>query len=60
MTHSTDRPATGPATPRAGVARDAPEAIEVYEDDGQTVFFDGENPLAWLEASHTVTLSDLV
>jgi len=60
MTHPTDRPATGPATLRASTARDAPEAIEVYEDDGQIVFFDEENPLAWLEASHTVTLSDLV
>jgi hypothetical protein len=60
MTYPADSPVTGPATPPTGAECDTPEAIEVYEDDGHTVFFDEENPLAWVEASHTVTLSDLV
>ncbi|MEZ3115127.1 hypothetical protein RYH80_04230 [Halobaculum sp. MBLA0147] len=36
------------------------EAVEMYEDDGRVVLFDSENPLAWLEASRTVTVTDLV
>ncbi|MEZ3144069.1 hypothetical protein [Halobaculum sp. MBLA0143] len=57
MTHSTD-PSTGARTSEAAES-DIAESIEMYEDDGRVVLFDGENPLAWLEASRTVTLTDL-
>ena len=32
--------------------------VEVYEDDGNVVLFDAANPLAWVEASQTVRLTD--
>ena len=32
--------------------------VETYEVDGGVVFFDAENPLAWLEANATVRLKD--
>ncbi|MFC5134359.1 MULTISPECIES: DUF7331 family protein [Haloferacaceae] len=32
--------------------------VEVYEDDGNVVLFEAENPLAWVEASRTVRLAD--
>jgi len=39
--------------------RDAVDAeVEVYEDDGNVVLFDAANPLAWVEASRTVRLTD--
>jgi len=41
--------------------RDAVDAeVEAYEDDGNVVFFDAANPLAWVEASRTVRLADAV
>lgn len=33
-------------------------AVEVYETDGNVVFFAADNPLAWLEAGSTVALSE--
>lgn len=33
--------------------------IETYETDGRTVFFDAENPLAWMETGRTLTLEEL-
>lgn len=35
-------------------------SVEAYEIDGGTVFFDAENPLAWLETTTTVHLRELV
>ncbi len=32
--------------------------VELYEDDGNVVIFDAANPLAWVEASRTIWLSD--
>ena len=32
--------------------------VESYEVDGGVVFYDPQNPLAWVEASRTVTLTD--
>ncbi|WP_459823902.1 DUF7331 family protein [Halorubrum luteum] len=32
--------------------------VEVYEDDGNVVIFDAANPLAWVEASRTIRLTD--
>lgn len=33
--------------------------IESYEIDDGVVFYDAENPLAWVETSETLTLEDL-
>ncbi|WP_201740092.1 DUF7331 family protein [Salinigranum halophilum] len=33
--------------------------VETYEVDGGVVFFDAENPLAWVEAATTVRLTDV-
>ena len=34
--------------------------VEVYEDDGNVVLFDAANPLAWVEATRTIRLTDAV
>ncbi len=36
------------------------ETIESYEDSGTVVFYDAENPLAWVESDNAVELSDTV
>ncbi|ADB60384.1 hypothetical protein Htur_1498 [Haloterrigena turkmenica DSM 5511] len=33
--------------------------IESYEIEDGVVFYDAENPLAWVETSRTLTLSEL-
>ena len=33
--------------------------IESYETDDGVVFYDAENPLAWVETSRTLSLPDL-
>lgn len=33
--------------------------IESYETDDSVVFYDAENPLAWVETSRTLTLKEL-
>ncbi|SDY27947.1 DUF7331 family protein [Halopenitus persicus] len=33
--------------------------VEAYEDGGNVVLFDPDNPLAWVEASNTVRLRDV-
>ncbi|APW99470.1 hypothetical protein CHINAEXTREME_17595 [Halobiforma lacisalsi AJ5] len=35
------------------------ETIESYETEDGVVFYDAENPLAWVETSRTLTLEDL-
>ncbi len=37
---------------------DGVESIETYETDEGTVFYDAENPLAWLEAGETFSLRE--
>jgi hypothetical protein len=41
---------------------DAPDrgrgTVEAYEADGSVVLYDAEHPLAWIEASTSVALSD--
>ncbi|MFC6787645.1 hypothetical protein ACFQFH_17830 [Halobaculum halobium] len=55
MTHVSDTPLE-----RSGTSPDeAVETVEAYEDDGRTVLYDAENPLAWMEANTAVTLADL-
>lgn len=36
------------------------DAVGSYEVDGGVVFYDAENPLAWVEASRAVRLKELV
>lgn len=33
--------------------------IEAYETEDSIVFYDAENPLAWVETSRTLTLKEL-
>ncbi|WP_436343262.1 DUF7331 family protein [Natronorubrum sp. FCH18a] len=33
--------------------------VESYETDDGVVFYDAENPLAWVETSQTLTLTEL-
>jgi len=33
-------------------------SIEAYEEDDTVVLYDADNPLAWVEATRTVTLRD--
>lgn len=35
---------------------DARPTVEVYEADDGTVFFDAENPLAWVQSTETVPI----
>jgi hypothetical protein len=37
---------------------DALASIEAYETEDGVVFYDAENPLAWLESSVSVSLMD--
>ena len=37
---------------------DGAATVESYEVDEGVVFYDAENPLAWVEAQSTVTLSE--
>jgi hypothetical protein len=39
--------------------RDGVATVESYEVDEGVVFYDAENPLAWLEARSTVTLREV-
>lgn len=36
-----------------------PESIEMYEADDGIVFYDAQNPLAWVQSSMRVYLHDL-
>jgi len=51
----TDRSPAAPARPgeASGLA-----PVESYEVDDGVVFYDPQNPLAWVEASRTVSLTD--
>lgn len=43
------------ATPET---RTGAETIEAYEDSGNVVFYDAENPIAWIESDSAVALED--
>lgn len=51
----TDQSPTAPA--RLGEASGL-AAVESYEVDDGMVFYDPQNPLAWVEASRTVSLAE--
>jgi len=37
---------------------DPVESVEAYREDDTLVLFDSHNPLAWVEASQSVSLAD--
>lgn len=39
-------------------ATDPVEAVETYETDDGTVLYDAGNPLAWIESSVTVSITE--
>ncbi|WP_158057543.1 DUF7331 family protein [Halorussus halophilus] len=41
-------------------AAEPTEAIEAYETEDGVVFYDAQNPLAWLKAGRTLTLKEQV
>lgn len=55
-THVNDD-ATDPSEPSSEPAGTA--TIESYETEDGVVFYDAENPLAWVETSQTLTLAEL-
>ncbi|WP_435161268.1 DUF7331 family protein [Halorubrum sp. SY-15] len=42
----------------SGTLQAAAVEVEAYEDDGNVVFFDAGNPLAWVESTQTIPLAD--
>lgn len=54
----TSNPHADDGMQRSGDTEAADAEVEAYEDDGSVVIFDAANPLAWVEASRTVRLSD--
>lgn len=62
MTEGTDREtARGSASEVSSeaVEPEAVEAVGAYEEDDIVVFYDTENPLAWLQAGKTVRLEEM-
>lgn len=55
MSERVDSAADGASLPaeRAGC-----ETIEAYETDDGVVLYDAQNPLAWVEATETLTLTE--
>ncbi|MEF8825757.1 MAG: hypothetical protein V5A34_03805 [Halapricum sp.] len=51
-----DRAATG----RSPGTITGAETVESYEDEQDVVFYDAENPLAWIESDSAVVLADAV
>ena len=41
-------------------ASEGVETVESYEIEGGVVFYDAENPLAWVETTRTVRLREAV
>ncbi|ADQ67921.1 hypothetical protein GL213_11720 [Halogeometricum borinquense] len=53
----TDR---SPATQSGAGEVNGLDGVESYEVDGGVVFYDPQNPLAWVETTRTITLKDYV
>lgn len=53
------------ADPERGIDRSRPtepagaDTVETYETDDGVVFYDAENPLAWVQASDAARLDDV-
>lgn len=46
------------ATEAVPVPADGTETVECYEVDDDTVLYDAENPLAWIESDTAVNITD--
>jgi non-homologous end joining protein Ku len=57
MTERVDAEAVGSARERPV---DGSETVEAYEEDGAVVLYDAENPLAWIETSRAVRITECV
>lgn len=55
---NSERTDRSPAAPARLGAASGLAAVESYEVDDGIVFYDPENPLAWVETSRTVSLAD--
>ncbi|AUX10182.1 hypothetical protein AArcSl_2562 [Halalkaliarchaeum desulfuricum] len=45
-------------SPLAELSAWADDTVEAYEDDGNVVFYDAENPLAWVETTRALDLGN--
>lgn len=50
--------ASEPGRDRTPTEPDGLESVEAYETDNGIVFYDADNPLAWMEAGDTVSLEE--
>jgi hypothetical protein len=63
MTDTTDRETTGrtDSERRTGPEEDTTvEGVGTYESGDDTVFYDTENPLAWVQSGSTVALEEML
>ncbi|MEF8786794.1 MAG: hypothetical protein V5A45_12745 [Haloarculaceae archaeon] len=65
MSEGTDRETARSSDSEVTARSTAPEpesvaAVGAYEEDDDTVFYDTENPLAWVQADRTVQLEEMV
>ncbi|WP_313691114.1 DUF7331 family protein [Halorarum halobium] len=58
MSHPTD--SSWDSTSADARSDEAVDTVEAYEDDGRVVLYDAANPLAWVEASLAVPVSEQV
>jgi hypothetical protein len=56
--HGTDDEEDAPVALPAG--EESRESVEVYESEEGTVFYDAQNPLAWLQSTGAVPLTEQV
>lgn len=57
-TDSSDDREAAEVSARRGVS-EAVACTEAYEQDGQVVLYDAENPLAWIEAGESVPIREM-
>ena len=57
--HANDEQWDSPGASHPEAETDGVETIETYDTDDGVVFYDAENPLAWLQTSATVLLEDV-
>ncbi|MEF8852541.1 MAG: hypothetical protein V5A28_09000 [Haloarculaceae archaeon] len=55
-TDSVDSPGVPDVRSNVGAEGEGVAPTEAYEQDGQVVIYDTENPLAWIEAAEAVDL----
>lgn len=63
MSESADRETARGSDSELSTQPVEPEAVAVvgaYEEDDDTVFYDTENPLAWVQTDRTVQLEEMV